>query len=258
MDSQTRAWDYVRKAIVENNKISHAYLIETNNSNDSLDFVKEMIKLMLLSNIKDKEEINKISIEVDNDTYPDIKYIDTDGYWIKKEQLLNIEKEFSMKSMLDNKLIYVIKEADKLNDSSANAILKFLEEPKDDIVAILVTSNRYNVIETIVSRCQIITLDGNNEINEENEDIISFIKDLSNPDNLVVNYNYYLNGLFADRDMAYNTISSVLEILDTKLTNNKSIAKQMIVLEEQKNKLNFNVNIKLWLNELIAKLVEVN
>lgn len=258
MDNQTRAWDYVQKTIVENNKISHAYLIETNNSNDSLDFVKEMIKLILSSNIKDKEKINKISIEVDNNTYPDIKYINADGYWIKKEQLLNIEKEFSMKSMLDNKLIYVIKEADKLNDSSANAILKFLEEPKDDIVAILITNNRYNVIETIVSRCQIITLDGNNEINEENEDIISFIKDLSNPDNLVVNYSYYLNSLFADRDMSYNTISSVLEILDTKLTNNKNIAKQMIVLEEQKNKLNFNVNIKLWLNELIAKLVEVN
>ena len=47
MDNQTRAWDYVQKTIVENNKISHAYLIETNNSNDSLDFVKEMIKVII-------------------------------------------------------------------------------------------------------------------------------------------------------------------------------------------------------------------
>ena len=58
----------------------------------------------------------------------------------------------------DKALVIDYKEADKLNMSSANTILKFLEEPEDDIVAILVANNRYAVIETILSRCQVLSL----------------------------------------------------------------------------------------------------
>ena len=39
---------------------------------------------------------------------------------------------------------YIIKNAERLNPSSANTILKFLEEPEDNIIAILLTNNRYN------------------------------------------------------------------------------------------------------------------
>ena len=49
--------------------------------------------------------------------------------------------------------------------SSANTILKFLEEPAPNIVAILLTKNIYQVLETIVSRCQIISLAKHKEEN---------------------------------------------------------------------------------------------
>ena len=51
-------------------------------------------------------------------------------------------------------LLFIIYNAEKLNTSSANTILKFLEEPEENIIAVLTTDNRYQVLDTILSRCQ--------------------------------------------------------------------------------------------------------
>ena len=59
-------------------------------------------------------------------------------------------------------IIYIIKNCEKLNSSSANCILKFLEEPEDDIIAILLTDNINMVLPTIKSRCQILNFKNNN------------------------------------------------------------------------------------------------
>ena len=44
--------------------------------------------------------------------------------------------------------------ADKLNIASANMLLKFLEEPDGEVVAILLTEQIQSIIPTIRSRCQ--------------------------------------------------------------------------------------------------------
>ena len=71
-----------------------------------------------------------------------------------------------------NKIIYIIKNADKLNSSSANSILKFLEEPADDIIAILLTDNVNIVIPTIKSRCQVLNFNSVRN-NKKIENLIS-------------------------------------------------------------------------------------
>ena len=63
-----------------------------------------------------------------------------------------------MTSIESDKKIYIINQAEKLNVSAANTLLKFLEEPEKGIIAILLTDNIYQMIDTIVSRCQIVTL----------------------------------------------------------------------------------------------------
>jgi DNA polymerase-3 subunit delta' len=108
--------------------------------------------------------------------------------WIKKEQLQELQAEFNTKAIIGNKRVYIINHAERLNASSANSILKFLEEPDNNLVAILLTDNIYSVLPTIRSRCQILRLKETqikknanyletlktiifktNEINEENE-----------------------------------------------------------------------------------------
>lgn len=65
-----------------------------------------------------------------------------------------------------------------MNKSAANSILKFLEEPEGNIVAILLTDNAYGVLETIRSRCQILRLKESN-IKKENNQIENIKKILN-------------------------------------------------------------------------------
>ena len=41
--------------------------------------------------------------------------------------------------------------------SAANSLLKFLEEPASDTVAILMTEQGQRILPTILSRCQVLT-----------------------------------------------------------------------------------------------------
>lgn len=52
-----------------------------------------------------------------------------------------------------------------MTDQAANSLLKFLEEPEEDIIAILSCKNTSVVLPTIISRCQQIKLVGKKEEN---------------------------------------------------------------------------------------------
>lgn len=146
---------------VSKNKISHAYLFDTNSYPKAMDFIMAFVKYLLCP----KHHTNQSSCgqcslcrRIDDENYTELKMIEPDGMWIKKEQLSELQKEFSTKPIEGKYRIYIIKEAEKLNASAANSILKFLEEPEEGIIAILVTDNLYQLLDTIVSRCQIISL----------------------------------------------------------------------------------------------------
>lgn len=53
-------------------------------------------------------------------------------------------------------VIYVVDEAEKVNDSSQNALLKVLEEPPGYCVIILLCSRLDKMLPTILSRCQLV------------------------------------------------------------------------------------------------------
>ncbi len=53
--------------------------------------------------------------------------------------------------------VFVIREADRLNPSAADALLKVLEEPPADAVFVLLSARPHELPETIVSRCHVVT-----------------------------------------------------------------------------------------------------
>lgn len=172
---------------IKTGKLSHAYLFETNGYSKSKELIYHFIKQILCNNKTNCQNCKQCE-NIDNGIYSEIKEINADGLWIKKDQLLDLQTEFSTKSVLGNKKIYIINEADKLNPSSANSILKFLEEPEPDIIAILVSENRYKVINTILSRCQIISFRNLTSNLKENDE-----KELLYKDTIFNFVNYYEN-----------------------------------------------------------------
>ena len=260
IETQSGFFEYVENSIIKNKKMSHAYLIETKGFIDYDLVIKKLIKI-ILSLDKTEEEKENICNLVDNNNYPDLKYIYPDGAYIKKEQLLQLESQYMKKSMLNNKLIYVIDGAEKLHQSSANTILKFLEEPPEDIVAILVTENKYTVLETIVSRCQCLSLINNN-VEEFSDEVKEFISEIFSPKKILIKYDYYMEKLFTDRTIALDNLKSIEEYLFFKLresiANEKGIVDQIELIEEEKEKLGYNINMKLWLSNYIFNIMEVN
>lgn len=160
------------------NKISHAYLIETNNLEKCYLDLLEVIKQIFCQN-EYKKECNKCNIcNLVNQNYlPSLVVISPDGMNIKKEQIVELKKKFSTVPIYTKENIYVIKNAEKLNGASANTMLKFLEEPEQNILGFFITNNANNVISTIRSRCEVIKvlydiheLDINNITNDINKD----------------------------------------------------------------------------------------
>lgn len=254
------------------NKISHAFLIEVNNYDEDFDCILDFVKKILSLN----EDKNKISALIDSGNYPDLKIIEPDGNVIRKNQLIRLQEEFRSKSFLNNKLIYIIKEADKLNDSSGNTILKFLEEPENDIIAILVTTNRYKVIDTILSRCQILSLQDDNINYVISDNILDLLSFIVKKDGLFINYQYILDNILIDKNQAkeifnvieYCFISYLNFSSDSNEVNcNKDIVKILSavdidkiinfisIIEDELQKLEYNVNYKLWLDCIFARLI---
>ena len=265
--------DYINK-IIENNKVSHAYLIEINDYDTDKEYIFDFIKMILcdISYEKLEKENNNIIKLIDDGNYPDIKVIEPDGSTIKKSQMIDLQKDYSNKSLLDGKRIYVVKDADKLNPASANTILKFLEEPEEDIIAILLTTNRYKIIETILSRCQILTLK-ENSIPILEDDVFDLLKCVVYPGEFFIKYNNIITEVIPDKDIARDKLSEIENIiilyLDDKYENkeideklvklfknidNKKLLNSLNIIEEEIKKLEFNVNYKLWLDSLFSKL----
>lgn len=76
--------------------------------------------------------------------------------FIRIKTIRELKKESSMSSAEPGKKIFIIFDADLMNDASANSLLKVLEEPLDGIHFLLVSSHKEAVKQTILSRCQLI------------------------------------------------------------------------------------------------------
>ena len=82
-----------------------------------------------------------------------------DNTVIKKEQILKLQEEFSKTSLIGGARVFIINDVETLNPSSANALLKFLEEPKNNQTYGLLVANSLDlVLPTIISRSQVISL----------------------------------------------------------------------------------------------------
>ena len=132
---------------IKKDKINHAYLLETNYTN-KIELARALSNYIL--SLNDKIDISNLEKNYD------FTIISSDSNTIKTEEIEKLKEMYKTKSINGNVRIYVIDGAEKLNEFAANKLLKFLEEPEEKIIAILLTDNKNSVLNTIVSRCQIL------------------------------------------------------------------------------------------------------
>lgn len=129
-------------------KVSHAYLFCGPYGCGKLSCAKQFAK-QILGN-------NKFDYSIDNQTHPDVKIYEPKGInSYLTAQISEIIKDSYLAPIQANYKIYIIKQADKLGSSAANAFLKTLEEPPKNVCFILLVKSIDSVLPTIVSRCQV-------------------------------------------------------------------------------------------------------
>lgn len=276
---------FYEQAIVPLNsgRINHAYLIETNNNEDELvdTYLNEFYKQLLICGLNESKEAGiskeKLINLLENKSYPDLLEIKPENNVIKKEQLLEMMEKFSNKSVYGTYQIYVIHHAEMLNLSSANTILKFLEEPENNIIAVLLSTHRYKVLPTILSRCTVMTLkqEKSNMIDvNDNQILIKLLNNLLiDAEPLIILFNDYYESLFQTKELSLDTLKKISKILQYYIQTNDlsslsikssdinlnkfQLLEIVSIIDEFSVKLQYNVNIKLWLDSLLIKLTEV-
>jgi len=100
----------------------------------------------------DKEANNKII----RTRHADVGLVRPPTRFLLVSQMRDIEREANFRPYEGLARVFLIEDADRMNESAANALLKTLEEPPPTSFLILITSQPAALLPTIRSRCQAI------------------------------------------------------------------------------------------------------
>ena len=224
--------------VIDENKLSHAFLVESNNYEDVMNSVfKLFLEKKMIFNIDDID--NNISVRI-------LRPIDN---LIDKDQILNLQEFLSTMSFDGYYKLFFILNAGLMNEQSVNKLLKVLEEPNEKVVGFLISYNANELFPTLISRCQVLKNDidvCNVAVDEEIfnnlckfknfnfEDYIKFKVVVSKLDKVVINNLFlkYLAYLDNENDIFYLKVNAFL------------------------NNIRYNVNIDLALDKLYFERLE--
>ena len=95
-----------------------------------------------------------------NRNQPDIIYVQHEkpGNISVDEIRKQVNNDIAIKPYSSERKIYIIDEAEKMNQQAQNAILKTIEEPPEYAIIFLLTENADSLLPTIRSRCVMLKL----------------------------------------------------------------------------------------------------
>jgi DNA polymerase-3 subunit delta' len=152
---------------IRKNRLAHLYLISGPKGSGKSQLVEDVSYLILSQN---RADVSNLKQQIAEKKLANVMVIEPEGLVIKKEQILLLQNEFSKTALVSGPRIYIIKNIEKISQSAANSLLKFMEEPQSQkVYGFLLTENIDDVLTTICSRSQIIHLKSIHEKDLENE-----------------------------------------------------------------------------------------
>jgi len=87
--------------------------------------------------------------------HPDLYQLSPEGSSIKIDQIRSMQREMAMSPFHSQKRVCIIETAETMTEQAANSLLKVLEEPPAYLAFILTSSQRYRLLDTVISRCRL-------------------------------------------------------------------------------------------------------
>ncbi len=156
-----RALDFLNQSIVSS-KIAHAYLF-TGPRHSGKKTVAAAFSNFLVGAVRNSKTCSELAVPFDCNTHPDIIILDPlSAERVDKKEAISVAharqftERLNQSSFLGGRKVGIVREADELTLSAANALLKTLEEPTASSVLILCAHNLEKILPTIRSRAEII------------------------------------------------------------------------------------------------------
>ncbi len=132
-------------------RLSHAYLILTNDGAMLKNYLKVFAKLMCCGDNEPCDSCRTCSL-IDKEMHQDILFYPKKEGAIGVEEINSLIEESYLKPIECNKKLFVIVGAENMNASSQNKLLKTLEEPPKNVHILLGATSEFALLSTIKSR----------------------------------------------------------------------------------------------------------
>ncbi len=158
---QEDAKKLLKNAVISGNH-SHAYILSGEKGSGKMMLAEAFATMLQCENPSDDACMEchscKQSLSRNN---PDIIYVTREegkaniGVDVVREKIVN---DVDIKPYSNKYKIYIVDEAERMNQQAQNAILKTIEEPPEYAIIILLTANHNAFLQTILSRCVLIQM----------------------------------------------------------------------------------------------------
>ena len=140
---------------LENNKISHAYLLCGTRGTGKTSTARLLAKAVNCSSVEDHNPCDRCNSCVSINEGSSIDVIEIDAASNRGiDDIRNLREAIKFTPTLGKYKVYIIDEVHMLTNEAFNALLKTLEEPPAYVMFILATTEPHKLPATILSRCQ--------------------------------------------------------------------------------------------------------
>ena len=132
-------------------RLSHAYLLLTPDGENLTEYLKIFARLLACDEDDPCFECRACKLIGEN-SFTDVILYPKDGATVSAEQVNELIGESYVKPLEGNKKIFIITNAQSMNASAQNKLLKTLEEPPRGVHIIMGATSEYPLLSTIKSR----------------------------------------------------------------------------------------------------------
>lgn len=157
------------QSAIQSGRLSHSYIVVGDGTRFYADkIIKWVLCLQEHSACGSCLPCSKLASE----NHPDVLFISPDGASVKIHQIESMQSFVYVKPFESDKKIVAIERGDLMTEQAQNRLLKTLEDPPMGTLILIMVQDISMLLDTILSRCQVIDMTSLKEEDIQNDEIM--------------------------------------------------------------------------------------
>ncbi len=150
----------VVEGFIAGKKIPHAILIESENEDTGKQLALHIASAAVCDGKNPPCGVCRDCHLASVGSHPDITAVAAlDGKkFLSVDQIRELRADAFVKAHSASHRVFIIEDAERMNEQAQNALLKVLEEPPQNVIFILLTPSKTVLLDTIISRCVLLSI----------------------------------------------------------------------------------------------------